>query len=214
MSVRSRCCLAFALVVASSTFAVAKDKKDKRVLPDFIVNAHTAAVVIEPGASEPLTNPGLNRNAQEDVEQALSRWGRIRPVVDPSTADLVIVIRKGSKGVGPIVRGGPLDQRPVIIQPTDGNIRLGTQVGTPPLSQDPSGTRNSDRPQLGNGAQYADDLFEIHIGNQPYPLDSPVLWKFVGKDALKAPKVPAVEALRAAVEESEKQKNAKPTTKP
>lgn len=213
MSVRSRCYIAFAIVVVCSTIATPKDKKDKsRVLPDLIVNAHTAAVVIEPRASEPLTNPGLNRNAQEDVEQALSRWGRIRPVVDPTTADLVIVIRKGSKGVGPTVRGGPLDQRPVILQPTDGNIRIGGQVGRPPLSQDPSDTWN--RPQLGNGAQYSEDLFEVHIGNQPYPLDSPILWEFVGKDALKAPKIPALKALRAAIEESEKQKNSKPTSKP
>jgi hypothetical protein len=195
------------------TVAAAKDKKDKgRVLPDLIVNAHTAAVVIQPGTSEPITNPGLNRNAQEDVEQALARWGRIRPVVDPTTADLVIVIRKGSKGVGPTVRGGPLDQRPVILQPTDGNIRIGTQAGRPPLSQDPSDTWN--RPQLGTGAQYSEDLFEVHMGNRPYPLDSPVLWEFVRKDALKAPKIPALEALRVAIEESEKQKNSKPATKP
>jgi hypothetical protein len=37
------------------------------------------------------------------------------------------------------------------------------------------------------------------------PLDAPAVWRYSGKDALEAPTVPAVEAFRSAIAESEKQ---------
>jgi hypothetical protein len=59
----------------------AKDKT-KPTLPADVLRAQTVAVVIEPAAGEPLTDPGANRGAQEAVENALMRWGRFRLAMD------------------------------------------------------------------------------------------------------------------------------------
>lgn len=48
------------------------------------------------------------------------------------------------------------------------------------------------------------------MGGVDYPLDTPPLWRYTGKDALKAPRVDAVEQFRKAVNESEQQRQQKP----
>jgi hypothetical protein len=58
-------------------FAPAKDKKE--ILPAYVLNARTVAVVIDPDAGRSPSNPNENRTAQEDVEKALMNWGRSRP---------------------------------------------------------------------------------------------------------------------------------------
>jgi hypothetical protein len=70
--------------------------KDKSVLPADILSAQTVLVVIEPDAGEPLTNPGANSTSREDVERAITKWGRFKLVMDAQTADLIIAVRKGS----------------------------------------------------------------------------------------------------------------------
>src|SRR6266498_3070998 len=93
-------------------------------LPADVLNAHTVLVVVNPQAGEQLTDPNANRQAQEDVEKALTRWGRFDLVMEARSADLVIAVRRGSgKTVTPTMKGGPIDQRPVILQPQDGSIR-------------------------------------------------------------------------------------------
>jgi hypothetical protein len=206
-----RLVISVAFFALAASIAIAKDKKKSSPVPTYILNAHTAAVVIEPGSSEPLTNPGLNRNAADEVERALSKWGRLRPTLDPYNADLVIVIHKANNGAGPVIRGGPLDQRPVILQPSDPGVRIGTQTGRLPGTYP---TDTVDTPRIGTGAAYGDDLFEVHQGNQHDPIESPILWRYSGRDGLKSPRLPAVEAFRAAIEEAEEQAKAKPTSKP
>jgi len=44
--------------------------KNKQVLPDYVLQAQTVAVVIQPDAGEPVTNPMANRTAEESVEKA------------------------------------------------------------------------------------------------------------------------------------------------
>ena len=63
--------------------------------------------------------------ARDDVEKAIMKWGRFRLALNPGVADLVIVLRQGSgKIVQPTIGGLPTNDRPGVVQPTDGGIRL------------------------------------------------------------------------------------------
>jgi hypothetical protein len=48
------------------------------------------------------------------------------------------------------------------------------------------------------------------MGGVDYPLDAPPVWRYTAKDALKAPRVDAVEQFRKAIDESEQQRQHKP----
>ncbi len=184
--------------------SAAKDK-EKPALPADVLQARTVMVVIAPDAGEPLNDPQANARAQDEVEKALMRWRRFEVVSEPSLADLVISVRRGAgNAVSPTIKGGPIDQRPVIIQPTDGSIRLGGHTGQP---TDASGQDPIDaHPHMSTEYGGADDTMEVYRGkrNMSEALDSPAVWRYRGKDGLKPPKVSAVEQFRKAIAESEK----------
>ena len=178
------------------------------MLPDYVLQAETVAVVIPPDAGEPVKNPMANRTAEENVEIALSQWGRYRLVTDAEVADLVIAVRKGYVG-GPTMVNSPTDNRPVTLQSGSPTTRVGVQQGRPsdlttPFPGEPSG------PRLSNEIGSAEDSFEVYQGKVQYPLDAAPLWRYMAKDALDAPQVRAVEEFHKAVTESEKAKNQKP----
>jgi hypothetical protein len=187
----------------------AKDKK-KQTLPEDVLRAQTILVVIHPDAGEALTAPLANRNAQDEVERAITKWGRFDLVMDAYTADLIIAVRKGNKS-GPIIAHSPADNRPVIFQPGIGDTRIGQQQGRPPdLSQPLPGDMGNRGPQLGAQVISSDDTFEVYRGRIEYPLDTSPVWRYIAKDSLNAPQVQAVEQFRKAIEESEKQRQHKP----
>jgi hypothetical protein len=187
----------------------AKDKK-KQTLPEDVLRAQTILVVIHPDAGEALTAPLANRNAQDEVERAITKWGRFDLVMDAYTADLIIAVRKGNKS-GPIIAHSPADNRPVIFQPGIGDARIGQQQGRPPdLSQPLPGDMGNRGPQLGAQVISSDDTFEVYRGRMEYPLDTSPVWRYIAKDSLNAPQVQAVEQFRKAIEESEKQRQHKP----
>ena len=203
MSARST--LTYLIVLAVVPFAVAKNKQ---VLPNYVLQAQTIAVMIQPDAGEPVANPTTNRTAQENVEKALSQWGRFRLVTDVEFADLVIAVRKGHPG-GPTIGNSPTDNRPVTIQSGGGTTRVGVQQGQPsdltyPLPGEPTG------PRPGGKIGATEDSFEVYQGRIQYPLDAAPLWRYTAKDALDAPQVRAVEQFRNAIAESEKQQKKKP----
>jgi hypothetical protein len=199
----------FFIVLAVAPLAPAKNKK-KQVLPDYVLRAQTILVVIHPDAGEPLTNPTANRTAQDNVEKALTEWGRFRLVMDAQTADLVIAVRKGHAG-GPTVNNSPTDNRPVILQPSDGNIRVGGQQGRPSDLTSPGLGGPADRgPRVGNEIGPSEDTFEVYMGGVEYPLDASPIWRYMAKDALDGPQIRAVEQFRNAINESEKQHRQKP----
>jgi len=174
--------LAFLLVL----FASAKEK-DKVILPADVQQAQTVLVVIMPEAGEPLADPTANRKALEEVEKALMKWGRFRLATEAYTADLVIAVRKGTKqGITPVIRGGPVDTRPVILEPTEGN------------------TRPDNGPKLGTEVGPSEDTFAVYRGKIEYPLDSSPVWRYVAKDSLSSPGVPAVDEFRKAIAAAEK----------
>jgi hypothetical protein len=207
----SRLRIALVLVLLLSTLPVIAKNKKKPTLPDLILKAQTAYVVIPPDVGEPLTDPTANRTAEDAVEKAIMKWGRFRLVPGSQTADLIIAVRKGH-AAGPTIRNSPADDRPVIIQPTgEAGTRVGGHQGRPPDLNDPGLGGPVDRgPQISNQIGASEDAFEVYMGGVDYPLDAPPLWRYVAKDALKAPRVDAVEQFRKAIDESEQQRQQKP----
>jgi len=189
----------------------AKNKK-KQLLPDYVLRAERGLVVIHPDASEGVTNPMANRTARDEVERAITKWGRFDLVMDANTAQLIIAVRKGNKS-GPIISHSPVDNRPVTTLPSGGDARVGQpqQPGRPPDLTEPfpggSGNRG---PQLGSQVGSSDDTFEVYRGGGEYPLDTAPVWRYIAKGSLDSPQVAAVEQFRKAIEESEKQHQQKP----
>jgi hypothetical protein len=191
-----------ALCVLLTTPLQAKDKK--KILPAYVLQARTVLVVVDPDAGISPSNPNENRIAREDVEKALINWGRFKPVMDAQTADLVISVRRGHGNVVNPTIGGIPNDRPVIVQPNDSGIRVGAQQGrntplTDPNAIPPTGAH----PQTEIGP--SQDTLAVYRGQLKNPLDSPAVWRYMAKDALSSPTVPAVAQFRKAIDDSEKQ---------
>lgn len=190
--------LAVSALVICSLAAAGKDKK-KVLLPEDVLRARTVLVVIDPDAGEAMDAPMANRTAQEDVEKALMNWGRFELAMEAADADLIISVRKGNgKVVQPTVGGVPINDRPVVLEPTASGGRAGGQVGNPQPSQNPY-------PQVEVGD--AEDTFAVYRGKT---LNGAPVWRYTAKDALRSPSVPAVDAFRKLIAEAEKQQAAKP----
>lgn len=200
---------AFLLLLICCVAAAGKDKK-KAVLPTDILEARSVLVVVDPDAGIALDAPYANRTAQEDVEKALMNWGRFVIVTDVSSADLVISIRKGNgKLAQPTVAGVPINNRPVIVEPTDGGIAGAGRRGNAPQLGDPTNAQpERPRPQVEVGE--TQDTFVVYRGKTDNALDRPAVWRYIAKDALRSPGVPAVEEFRKLIVESEKQRAATP----
>jgi hypothetical protein len=185
-------------------------KKDKPILPAYILQAHTVAVVIDPQAGISLQDPYANQTAQKDVEAAIAKWGRFNTVLSTTQADLVIVVRKGhDQPVEETLPNPRQNGRAGSLAPPDGGVGIGAQRGTQQPSSadnssmnDPTGARTT-HPQLEVGGQ--DDFFEVYAGNVERPLDGPAGWKWIRKNGLHTHDVPAVDEFRKAIAEAEKQ---------
>ena len=197
------------LVLVFASLVVAGNKK-KIVLPAYVLKARTVVVLIDPNAGISPEAPLANKTAQDDVEKALAKWGRLSLVMDPSTADLVITIRKGSgKIVQQTVGGMPTNDRPVIVQPTDTGIRVGAQQGRSPSAPTqpfPQDTRASPQTEVGS----SEDTFIVYEGHADSLDQQSPAWRYTNKDALHSPNVPAVAEFRKLIEEAEKQQKTKP----
>jgi hypothetical protein len=199
--------LFLALVLLAVPLGNAKDKK-KVVLPDYVLKAQTVLIVISPDAGTSLQNSSTNWIARQDVEKAIMNWGRLTLAMEPLTADVVISVRRGTgKTVTPTI-SNPSD-RPVIMEPSDQGIRIGAQHGTPPPVTNPGmGGPIDSRPHPSTQIGPSEDMFEVYRGRVEYPLDNAATWRYIAKDSLKSPDVPAVGEFRKAIEESEKQQQA------
>lgn len=188
---------------------LAKDKKKKVLLPTDVLQAQTALVLIDPDAGVSLDAPNANRIAREDVEKALMKWGRFSLSMEPETADLIIVVRKGNGKIAqPTIGGIPNNDRPVIFEPTDSGGRVGGSRGTPPLSTNPTENRPlGPSPQVEVGP--SEDTFLVYRGRHQDPLSTSPVWRYMANGALRSPTVPAVDEFRKLILEAEKQQ-AKP----
>jgi hypothetical protein len=199
------------------SLSLAKDKA-KSTLPTYVLQAQTVAVVIDPSAGVSLDDPRANEVAQRDVETALLNWGRYQPVLSGQSADLVIVVRRGT---GKVASGTVHDprqgRRPITIDPMDTGIDVGAEHGQPPPyaggppdasqgSPIPSQNRPIDdmpHPQAEIGNTTSDDSFLVYRGKIDAPLDAPPVWRYQAKNALKPHTVPAVDVFRKAVNDAE-----------
>lgn len=210
MSVRALGLLAL-VVVLSGSQGIAKDKTENS-LPDYVLKARTVVIVVAPEPARPLTDPIQNRTVQEDVEKAFVQWGRLQPVYNVQSADLVVAVRKGTgRAVTPTVGGIPADG-PVVVEPAGrGAVMVGGQQGPPGLSNDPAlGRPPTTQPRVGTEIGSSDDTFEVYRGRVEDPLDSVPVWRYSGRGALYSPNVPAVAHFREAVEKAEKSAQHKP----
>src|SRR5271168_2503414 len=87
--------LALSAIILCCALAPAKDKK-KAVLPVDVLSARTVLVIVDPTAGVDAADPNANRLARVDVERALDKWGRFTLVQEGTTADLIIMVRKGN----------------------------------------------------------------------------------------------------------------------
>jgi hypothetical protein len=207
---RFRKCISFSLLLLSSLPIAAKDKK-KILLTDDVLQATTVFVIADPNAGVDAADPLANRNARLDVESALRKWGRFQVALDPYSADLVIVVRRGSGKLARQTIGGiPISNEPVLMQaPAPGNIPDNRPVSRT-ASDDPMGSQQQmgPSPQLEIGA--ADDMLSVYRGHRNNPTESSAVWRYSAKDALRSPAVRAVEEFRKVIDEAEKQRAAKP----
>lgn len=200
----NRACAVAAVLLVAACCAVAKEKK-KPNLPTFVLDAQTVFVLIDPDAGIAVTDPQANRTAQDEVEKAFMRWGRLKPVMSMSQADLVVVIRTGSKQpVQPTVGGEPTNDRPVIVQGTDNSIRVGAQQGRNPDAAQNGGPLPQ-RPGMGGETASPEDMFLVYQGQTNADLERAPIWRYVEKNALKAPEVRAVAEFKKAIDEAVKQ---------
>jgi hypothetical protein len=186
-------------------------------LPQYVLEARTVAVLIDPEAGVSASDPNANQIAQKDVETALLKWGRFTTVLSPEQADLVIVIRKGSGKLTDATISDPRqNSRPGSVTQTDDGVSVGVQHGPrPPLStsQQPSRGPHPDsdstaHPQVEGGSR--DDSFLVYQGKAVDPLDGPIAWRWDRKNALHSHDVPAVAEFRKAIEAAEKQAQQNP----
>jgi hypothetical protein len=203
MPIRMHLVLSLVLLVTSVASA---DKKKKDTLPPQILNAQTVVVLVDPDAGMSTSEPLANKIAQDDVEKALAKWGRLKlMLVGGTDADLVITVRKGNgKVVQPTVTGEPTNDRPVVVVPSDNGIHIGVQQGQPPGSTQPPPQDTS--PRLGGEVGSAEDTFLVYVGGSGgAPFDRAPVWRYVSKNALHSPEVPAVAEFKKAVEAAVKQ---------
>jgi hypothetical protein len=200
------------LVCTVAHFGFAKDK-NKNLLPTFVLEAHTVAVLIEPGAGMSIEDPRANEVAQKDVETALLNWGRLEPILSKENADLIIVIRKGNGRMMNETFPDPRqNNRAGVINPNDNGIGIGGQRGPqqPGGAQDDGlgSTSQNTRPRSEIGDE--EDSFVVYRGNIERPLNDSPVWRFMSKDGLRGRDVPAVAAFRKAIADTEKAAAKKP----
>jgi hypothetical protein len=207
---RYRWSLVFLLGLMCCLGAAGKDKK-KILLPTVVLEARTVMVVVDPEAGVALDDRFGNRQAQEDVEKALMKWGRFRLEENAADAELIISVHRGNGKIArPAIGGVPINNRPVIFEPTDSGGRVGGQAGNPqPGYGDPTGSR-SQGPSPGVEVGDGEDMFAVYLGKRPDPLNWLPVWRYGAEDGLRSPGVPAVEVFRKLIVEAEKQQAAKP----
>jgi hypothetical protein len=180
-------------------------------------------LIVDPTAGVDINGPNANRIARTNVEKALVGWGRLEPVTNADMADLIITVRKGSgKLANGTIGGTPVNAPPpVIAQSTDNDIHVagGTKGGRMPDSTADASPSGASFPDAGPSANtgyparpspqaeigLSQDMFVVYRSHTANALDGPPVWRYIAKDALESPVVPAVEVVRTLVAQSKRQ---------
>lgn len=192
---------AFALFLLSllATCGFAKDKT-KNILPAYVLQAKTVAVVIDPNAVISIDDPRANEMAQKDVEAAFLKWGRFNLVPDPKTADLIVMVRKGNSHLMDDAMPDPRQSNG--IDPANRGGSMGPSRGAEPAMPGQPGLESS-RQTPQTGIADPGDLFSVFKGGQNTRYATPV-WNYTGRDGLNPQSVPAVTAFKKAVAAADK----------
>ena len=198
-------CILLAFVWFFLPFAALSKKKEKPALSEVLLKAQTVVVIIEPDAGEPMNDPTANRKAREEVEKALMSWGRFRLVQETSGADIVVSVKKGTeKAATPTISGGPVDSRPVTVETTDNQIRIGAKHGQPADgSNDPDSSPSNSRAQRSVEVGSSEDSFRVYLGGDTFKPNNASIWAYRAKNALRPPSVDAVQQFRKAITDAE-----------
>lgn len=199
--------LAVSLLLTCCVLASAKKKKV--ILPDEVLQARTVVVIIDPQAGMDIEDPTANRIARNEVESAFMKWGRFALVSDVSSADLVIVVRKGNdKPAEGTIAGPPNNDMPVTLgrgSRPNPSADSDPSAAQPTMTNDPTSPQPTypAHPQIEAGQ--TDDVMTVYRGKRDDALDSPPVWRHSARNALQSPGVPAVDAFEKLFEEAEKQ---------
>jgi hypothetical protein len=202
---RYRRVLVAAALLLVCVAAHAKNKK-KFLLPNEVLQARTVLVLVDPEAGVALDDPNANRIARADVQNAFREWGRYAEALNETSADLIVVVRKGSgKMAQATVAGVPINNPPGSTQPPDPRADSPGAGSNAPFGDGSrqSGPMQGPHPRMEVGS--SEDLFAVYLGNRDNPLDSAAIWSYVATDGLESPEVPAVVKFRKLVLEVEQQ---------
>jgi hypothetical protein len=132
-------------------------------------------------------------------------WGRFRLVQETSSADLIIAVKKGTeKAATPVMTGGPVDKRPVTLEKTDSQIRIGAKQGQPADgSYDPDAPPSNDHARQSVELGPSDDSFVVYLGGDTFQPNNASIWSYRAKNALRPPNVTAVQQFHQAITEAE-----------
>jgi hypothetical protein len=197
--------LAAGLTMTVPVLAKGKDKG----LPPYILQAHSVAVIIAPGAEMDPDDPQANLTAQKDVEAALVKWGRLQPVDSTLGADLIIVIRKGHARPADSMLGDSRQSQPGGTYPSSNggggggaqqpNGRLPTMGPQDGMGRSPQSQTQPQLPQGPVEVGKTDDSFEVFDGRADRRMEGAPGWKYSGQDGLHSHNVPVVESFKKAV---------------
>jgi hypothetical protein len=180
------------LLLCGSSLLLAQHKK-KPAISAIFQNAHYVYVQAQDGD---ITNPRLfpeDRQAISDVEDGLRAWHRYALAINPSQADLIIIVRKGR--LAALQGHGTISEGPRSMPP----MAPGGQNSSQNPGQNPSQSQDAD--QIGARAEVGpdSDLLRVYATNGEGKRTGP-LWTGEQVDGLGGPDVPLLQQLRSAVE--------------
>lgn len=189
--------IALMMAVAGAVLAHAKDKKQPNV-PATFNQAHTVYVEAVSGQQFDRNLDPEDREAIADVQDALQAWKRYRLVTQREDADIVIVVRRGSR-TNPDGGLGSIDNPNRNTNPNtvpNGLPNRGMDPNAPPMP----GQRTSGpdiAPDMQTGA--SEDVFEVCQVNANGKLTRP-LWNRTMENGLRGSRLLLFEQFKDAVE--------------
>ena len=133
----------------------------------------------------------------------MQAWGRFKLVYE-GESDLVIAVRASNGQLAsPTIENGSTDTHIGGVQ--YGKVTVGATQGHGPAMSEPTMNPKSTGPHLGKQIDGGKDFFEVFQGGPMYKMSSPPLWRYGGKNALKAPDMIAIREFRKAIAVAESQ---------